>query len=90
VRVLMPVDEIRRPAKRRLEGVELTLDLGRDLVRREASGERARDQRAVRREKAVRRKPRHRPERSAEREVEVEPDRDAAAKAREFRGHARP
>ena len=76
--VLVAVDKIGAAAERRLEGIELPLDLGRYLPSRQAGRQSARDDLAVRREHAFGRKARHRPERRSRGQVQVQPDADPA------------
>ncbi len=77
VDMLMPVDEIRQPAHRGGEGVDLALDLGADLRRVQAPRQAQGENPAERRQASVRREARHRTERRPRRQgqVEAEPDR---------------
>ena len=74
VDVLVSVDMVGGAPIRRGEGIELTVDLDRHLVERQASAPCRADQRADARQRAGRRKVRHRAERTAERQVEVQSD----------------
>ena len=90
VHVLVAVDVVGRSAHARLEAVELAADLGPDLVAVEQAEQGPRHQAAQAWELAGGRQPRHRPERGAERQVEVQPDAQVAAVHAQARRAGRP
>ena len=87
--VLMTVNEIGRTAQSCLEGGELALDLGADLLEREPAQQSAAQQWGEASELAVRGVLRHGAERRPGGQIEMEPDADVAA-GRQLGGQARP
>ena len=77
--MLVSVDVVGRGSHRQLKAVELTADLGPDLVDVEEAEQRSREEAAQPRKRAGGRQMRHRPERGPERQIQVQPDAEVAA-----------